>query len=219
MITRLDFLKENVSQLKVCVVHGKMKSRALDDAMSAFYDREFDILVATSIIESGLDIPSVNTLIVYRAEMFGLAQLHQLRGRIVRGNLQGNCVLIYSDNLSESTLTRLSILKSSENDFEIEKSNIVTMSDASYALQNYYKFMVDHIGSADQNLADDVKIQNYGQDVSDEEHEMANEEVKALFEKYIEKLTESNKEAIQVEEDRELTEEELDTLPCSDTKH
>ena len=93
------------------------------------------------------------------------------------------------------------------------------MSDASYALNNYYKFMVDHIGSADQNLADDVKIQNYGQDVSDEEHEMANEEVRALFEKYIEKLTESNKEAIQVEEDRELTEEELDTLPCSDTKH
>ena len=106
-----------------------------------------------------------------------------------------------------------------ENDFEIEKSNIVTMSDASYALQNYYKFMVDTIGNADSSLAEDVRIQNYGQDVSDEEHEMANEEVKELFEKYIEKLTESNKEAIQVEEDRELTEEELDTLPCSDTKH
>ena len=106
-----------------------------------------------------------------------------------------------------------------ENNFKLEKSNIITMSDASYALNNYYKFMVDHIGSADQNLADDVKIQNYGQDVSDEEHEMANEEVRALFEKYIEKLTESNKEAIQVEEDRELTEEELDTLPCSETKH
>ena len=104
-------------------------------------------------------------------------------------------------------------------DFELEKSNIVTMSDASFALNNYYKFMVDHIGNTDQTLAEDVRIQNYGQDVSDEEHEMANEEVKELFEKYIEKLTEGSKEAVQVEKDKELSDEELDTLPCSDTKH
>tara|TARA_B100000945_G_C20019836_1_gene429472 strand:- start:100 stop:561 length:462 start_codon:yes stop_codon:yes gene_type:complete len=106
-----------------------------------------------------------------------------------------------------------------ENDFEIEKSNIVTMSDASYALQNYYKFMVDTIGNADSSLAEDVRIQNYGQDVSDEEHEMANEEVKELFEKYIEKLTEGSKQTEIVEKDKELSDEELDTLPCSDTKH
>ena len=106
-----------------------------------------------------------------------------------------------------------------ENDFEIEKCNIVTMSDASYALQNYYKFMVDTIGNADSSLAEDVRIQNYGQDVSDEEHEMANEEVRELFNQYIEKLTEGGKNTEVIEKDKELSDEELDTLPCSDTKH
>jgi hypothetical protein len=94
------------------------------------------------------------------------------------------------------------------------------MSDASFALNNYYKFMVDHIGNTDQTLAEDVRIQNYGQDVSDEEHEMANEEVRELFNQYVEKLTESGRQSKLIEEeDKELTDEELDTLPCSDTKH
>ena len=98
--------------------------------------------------------------------------------------------------------------------FELEKSNIVTMSDASFALNNYYKFMVDHIGNTDQTLAEDVRIQNYGQDVSDEEHEMANEEVRELFNQYVEKLTESGRQSKLIEEeDKELTDEELDTLP------
>ena len=93
------------------------------------------------------------------------------------------------------------------------------MSDASYALQNYYKFMVDTIGNADSSLAEDVRIQNYGQDVSDEEHEMANDEVRELFNQYVEKLTEGGRQPKLVEEDKELSDEELDTLPCSDTKH
>mgnify|MGYP002622714096 FL=1 len=105
-------------------------------------------------------------------------------------------------------------------DFELEKSNIVTMSDASFALNNYYKFMVDHIGNTDQTLAEDVRIQNYGQNVSDEEHEMANEEVRELFNQYVEKLTESGRQSKLIEEeDKELKDEELDTLPCSDTKY
>ena len=80
--------------------------------------------------------------------------------------------------------------------------------------------MVDHIGNTDQTLAEDVRIQNYGQDVSDEEHEMANEEVRELFNQYVEKLTESGRQSKLIEEeDKELTDEELDTLPCSDTKH
>ena len=69
------------------------------------------------------------------------------------------------------------------------------MSDASYALQNYYKFMVDTIGNTDSTLAEDVRIQNYGQDVSDEEHEMANDEVRELFNQYIEKLTEGGRKS------------------------
>ena len=82
--------------------------------MDDFKNKTISILVSTTLIEVGVNVPTATLIVIERAEMFGLAQLHQLRGRIVRGNLQGNCVLIYSDNLSESTLTRLSILKSSK---------------------------------------------------------------------------------------------------------
>ena len=87
------------------------------------------------------------------------------------------------------------------------------------AIERNYKFMVDTIGNADSSLAEDVRIQNYGQDVSDEEHEMANDEVRELFNQYVEKLTEGGRQPKLVEEDKELSDEELDTLPCSDTKH
>ncbi len=78
------FLAETVPEVKVGVAHGQMASGALDDIMTAFYDGQYDVLLSTSIVESGLDIPTANTLIVHRAEMFGLAQLYQLRGRVGR---------------------------------------------------------------------------------------------------------------------------------------
>ena len=78
------FLAEHVPELKVARAHGQMGSRELDEVMNAFYDRQYDVLLSTSIVESGLDIPSANTLIVHRADMFGLAQLYQLRGRVGR---------------------------------------------------------------------------------------------------------------------------------------
>jgi ATP-dependent DNA helicase RecG len=92
--------------------------------MNDFKNKDISILVSTTLIEVGVNIPSATLMVIERAEMFGLAQLHQLRGRIVRGNLQGNCVLIFSDNLSESTLQRLSILKNSENGFEIAEKDL-----------------------------------------------------------------------------------------------
>ena len=79
-----DFLDKNVPEVRVAVAHGQMPSGVLEDVMSAFYDGKYDVLLSTTIIESGLDIPSANTLIVHRADMFGLAQLYQLRGRVGR---------------------------------------------------------------------------------------------------------------------------------------
>ncbi len=78
------FLKETVPEVKVAVAHGQMPPGQLDDVMNAFYDRQFDVLLSTTIVESGLDIPTANTMVVHRADMFGLAQLYQLRGRIGR---------------------------------------------------------------------------------------------------------------------------------------
>ncbi len=83
-----DFLDRHVPEMRVAVAHGQMPASVLDDIMSAFYDGKYDTLLSTTIIESGLDIPSANTLIVHRADRFGLSQLYQLRGRVGRSKLR-----------------------------------------------------------------------------------------------------------------------------------
>ena len=88
-----DFLDKNVPEVRVAVAHGQMPPTVLDDIMSAFYDGKYDVLLSTTIIESGLDIPTANTLIVHRADRFGLAQLYQLRGRVGRAKLRAYALL------------------------------------------------------------------------------------------------------------------------------
>ena len=83
-----DFLDKNISEVRTAVVHGQMPPTVLDDIMSTFYDGKYDVLLSTTIIELGLDIPTANTLIVHRADRFGLAQLYQLRGRVGRAKLR-----------------------------------------------------------------------------------------------------------------------------------
>ena len=88
-----DFLDKNIPEVRVAVAHGQMPATVLDDIMSAFYDGKYDVLLSTTIIESGLDIPTANTLIVHRADRFGLAQLYQLRGRVGRAKLRAYALL------------------------------------------------------------------------------------------------------------------------------
>ncbi len=88
-----DFLDKNVPEVRVAVAHGQMPPTVLDDVMSAFYDGKYDVLLSTTIIESGLDIPTANTLVVHRADRFGLAQLYQLRGRVGRAKLRAYALL------------------------------------------------------------------------------------------------------------------------------
>ncbi|NNU80733.1 transcription-repair coupling factor [Halovulum dunhuangense] len=83
-----SFLREQVPEVRVIVAHGQMAAGELDQRMNAFYDGQADVLLATTIVESGLDIPSANTLIVHRADMFGLAQLYQIRGRVGRSKIR-----------------------------------------------------------------------------------------------------------------------------------
>jgi transcription-repair coupling factor (superfamily II helicase) len=87
------FLDRNIPEVRVAVAHGQMPSAVLEDIMAAFYDGKFDVLLSTSIVESGLDIPTANTLIVHRADMFGLAQIYQLRGRVGRAKLRAYALL------------------------------------------------------------------------------------------------------------------------------
>ena len=88
-----EYLREFVPEVKFVVAHGQMPPGQLDDVMNAFYDRKYDVLLSTTIVESGLDIPSANTMLVHRADMFGLAQLYQLRGRIGRSKVRAFCYL------------------------------------------------------------------------------------------------------------------------------
>jgi transcription-repair coupling factor (superfamily II helicase) len=87
------FLKEQLPELSYMVAHGQMAAGELDDRMNAFYDGKYDVLLATTIVESGLDIPTANTMVVHRADMFGLAQLYQIRGRVGRSKTRAYAYL------------------------------------------------------------------------------------------------------------------------------
>jgi transcription-repair coupling factor (superfamily II helicase) len=111
-----DFLDKNVPEMKVAVAHGQMPPTVIEDIMSAFYDGKYDILLSTTIIESGLDIPTANTLIVHRADMFGLAQLYQLRGRVGRSKLRAYSLftLPAQQKITAQAERRLKVLQSLE---------------------------------------------------------------------------------------------------------
>jgi transcription-repair coupling factor (superfamily II helicase) len=108
------FLRENVPEAKFIVAHGQMAAGELEDKMSAFYDGKYDILLSTTIVESGLDIPTANTLIVWRADMFGLAQLYQLRGRIGRSKTRAYALFTTPVNrsITPQAQKRLEVLQS-----------------------------------------------------------------------------------------------------------
>jgi transcription-repair coupling factor (superfamily II helicase) len=88
-----DFLKTHVPEVTYTVAHGQMAAGDLDDRMNQFYDGKYDVLLATTIVESGLDIPTANTMIIHRADMFGLSQLYQIRGRVGRAKTRAYCYL------------------------------------------------------------------------------------------------------------------------------
>jgi transcription-repair coupling factor (superfamily II helicase) len=109
-----EFLKETVPELKYTVAHGQMPTSQLEDAMTSFYDGQVDVLISTNIVESGLDIPTANTLIVHRADRFGLSQLYQLRGRVGRSKQRAYAYLTTptDSKITDSAERRLHVLQS-----------------------------------------------------------------------------------------------------------
>jgi transcription-repair coupling factor (superfamily II helicase) len=109
-----QFLKDQVPEVTFRTAHGRMAAGELDDVMTAFYEGQFDVLLSTTIIESGLDIPTANTMVVHRADMFGLAQLYQLRGRIGRSKVRGYAYLTVPANrsMTKTAERRLKVLQS-----------------------------------------------------------------------------------------------------------
>jgi transcription-repair coupling factor (superfamily II helicase) len=114
LASRREFLLAHVPEVKVEVAHGQMPAKQLEDIMSAFYDGKFDVLLSTTIVESGLDIPTANTLIIHRADRFGLAQLYQLRGRVGRSKTRAYAILTTPAErpVTEQAERRLKVLQS-----------------------------------------------------------------------------------------------------------
>jgi ATP-dependent DNA helicase RecG len=109
--------------LRVGLIHGRLLSREKDEVMRAFRDQQFDILVATAVVEVGIDIPNASTIVIEGAERFGLAQLHQFRGRVGRGSHQSYCILV-SDNENEVTAQRLEAMENTRDGFQLAEIDL-----------------------------------------------------------------------------------------------
>jgi ATP-dependent DNA helicase RecG len=118
-------LTEALPKLRIGLIHGRMKGQEKVDIMQRFKSHELDLLVATTVIEVGVDVPNSNLIIIENPERLGLAQLHQLRGRVGRGNQQSHCVLLYQSPLGDVSKQRLGVMRASTDGFYIAEQDLL----------------------------------------------------------------------------------------------
>ena len=109
---------------KVDIVHGSMSKEEKDKVLNKFNDRKIDILVSTTVIEVGIDFPNANVIVIENSNKYGLSQLHQLRGRVGRGNKESSCILMFKSGLSENARKRITILKNTNDGFKIAEEDL-----------------------------------------------------------------------------------------------
>lgn len=119
-----EWLDEHLPNVRVGLVHGRLKAAEKESVMAAFKAAELDLLVATTVVEVGVDVPNASLMIIENAERLGLAQLHQLRGRVGRGTRQSHCVLTYQGPLSKNAATRLNTMRDTNDGFEIAEADL-----------------------------------------------------------------------------------------------
>ena len=168
VISRYEFIKKVFKNI-VGVIHGRMSDDEIKKTMNDFKNKKKMILISTTMIEVGINIPDATLMIIEEANRFGLAQLHQLRGRITRGNLPSNCVLIHNKGLSENSLKRLLILKNSDDGFEIAEKDMFLRGSGDFFGTNQsgssnWKFFEPY---NDIDMINNVKI-NYNYLISQE---------------------------------------------------
>jgi ATP-dependent DNA helicase RecG len=117
-------LSQDLPELRVGLVHGRLKADEKQAVMAAFAAGDIDVLVATTVIEVGVDVPNASLMVIEHAERFGLSQLHQLRGRVGRGQYESSCVLIYAGPLGEIARQRLKIIFENTDGFEIARQDL-----------------------------------------------------------------------------------------------
>ncbi|MCV2876834.1 ATP-dependent DNA helicase RecG [Rhodobacteraceae bacterium XHP0102] len=121
---RFKSLRARLGEGVVGLVHGQMSSAEKDAAMAAFNDNRTKVLVATTVVEVGVDVPNVSIMVIEQADLFGMAQLHQLRGRVGRGSRASTCVLLYRNSLTETAKRRLHVLRDTEDGFVIAEEDL-----------------------------------------------------------------------------------------------
>ena len=122
-IKKYEFLNK-IFPGEVAIIHGKIQSNEKEKVLKKFLQKKYKILVSTTIIEVGIDFPNANVIVIENANKFGLSQLHQLRGRVGRGEKQATCILMFKENLSENARKRISILKKSNDGFFISEEDM-----------------------------------------------------------------------------------------------
>lgn len=143
---------EDFPDRRVCKVHGKMKPAEKDEEMQRFVSGECSIMVATTVIEVGVNVPNASVMVIENAERFGLSQLHQLRGRVGRGADQSYCILVTKYNLSEDTRRRIDIMVETNDGFEIAEADLAIRGPG------------DLEGLRQSGMAFDLKIANLARD-------------------------------------------------------
>jgi len=118
------YLQEQLPELKIGLVHGRMKADEKQTIMNSFKSAELDLLVATTVIEVGVDVPNASLMVIENPERLGLAQLHQLRGRVGRGSIASHCVLMYKTPLTKTATKRLGVLRDSNDGFVIAEKDL-----------------------------------------------------------------------------------------------
>ena len=111
-------------EFRVGLLHGRLKPEEKEAVMASFKANEIHILVATTVIEVGIDVPNATVMVIEHAERFGLSQLHQLRGRVGRGSHSSHCMLIASDRLSDDGVKRLRVMESTTDGFKIAEADL-----------------------------------------------------------------------------------------------
>lgn len=119
-----QLLRENLTHVAIGLIHGRLKSREKETVMASFKAGELQLLVATTVIEVGVDVPNASLMIIENPERLGLAQLHQLRGRVGRGSVASHCVLLYGVKLSEQARSRLQVLRETNDGFVVAERDL-----------------------------------------------------------------------------------------------
>ena len=119
-----EMLSESLRQLRIGLVHGRMKNAAREKVMRAFKDGDIDVLVATTVIEVGVDVPNASLMIIENSERMGLSQLHQLRGRVGRGAEHSHCVMLYRQPLGQLARSRLGVLRDTNDGFVVAEKDL-----------------------------------------------------------------------------------------------